>query len=77
VHKPVNSLAHQHLSSGRHTHSQVENPKNFADLRLKLGDKRKEVDDQESLPSELSDDEWVEIVRYQKEQFEEDQKKEQ
>jgi hypothetical protein len=46
-------------------------------LRLKLGDKRKEVDDQESLPSELSEDEWVEIVKFQKEQFDEDQKKEQ
>lgn len=66
THKPHNSLARQ-------TQSQVDNPKSFADLRLKLGDKRnKDVDEHESLPSELSDDEWVEIVRYQKEQYDEE-----
>jgi hypothetical protein len=62
------------LQSTRQSHSQVENPKNFADLRVKLGEKRdgKEKDDKESLPSELSDDEWVEIVKYQKEQYDEE-----
>lgn len=77
IHKPGNSLAHKHLSSTRHSQSQVENPQNFADLRLKLGEKKKDLDDQESLPSELSDDEWVEIVKYQKEQYDEEQRREQ
>ena len=29
------------------------------------------------MPSDLSDDEWVEIVKYRKEQYEEDRKREQ
>jgi hypothetical protein len=41
----------------------MENPKNYADLRLKLGDKK---DTDSSVPSDLSDDEWVEIVKYRK-----------
>lgn len=43
-------------------------------MRLKLGDKKQgeNFDDGESLPSDLSDDEWVEIIKYQKEKFEED-----
>ena len=55
-----------------------ENHKHFADLRLKLGEKRpsKDLGDTESLPSELSQDEWVEIVKYQKEQYEEDKRRE-
>ena len=41
------------------------NLKSFADLRIKLGDKRNgSKDDEESLPSELSEDEWVEIVKF-------------
>jgi hypothetical protein len=32
-----------------------------------LGDKRVEAAETESLPSDLSEDEWVEIVKYQKE----------
>jgi hypothetical protein len=51
----------------------MENPKNYADLRLKLGDKK---DTDSSVPSDLSDDEWVEIVKYRKKQYEEDRKKE-
>lgn len=36
-----------------------------------------EAADTESLPgSELSQDEWVEIVKYQKQQYEEDRRKE-
>jgi hypothetical protein len=48
-------------------------------LRLKLGEKRATdlPADQESLPSDLSKDEWDEIVLFQKEQFEEEKKKEQ
>ena len=45
----------------------MSDPKSFADLRLKLGEKRGNAVDNESLPSELSDDEWVEIVKFQKE----------
>jgi len=43
--------------------SALENPKSYADLRLKLGDKK---DTDSSVPSDLSDDEWVEIVKYRK-----------
>jgi len=56
-----------------------DNHKHFADLRLKLGEKKSPQDagEAESLPgSDLSQDEWVEIVKYQKEQFEEERKKE-
>ena len=60
IHKPHNSLAHvakMKVAQG--------NLKSFADLRIKLGDKRNgSIDDKESLPSELSDDEWVEIVKF-------------
>jgi hypothetical protein len=53
-----------------------ENHKHFADLRLKLGDKRVDAAETESLPSDLSQDEWVEIVKYQKEQYDEDKRRE-
>lgn len=33
-------------------------------------------DDKESVPSQIDDDEWVEIVKYEQERFEEDKKKE-
>lgn len=81
IHKPHNSLAHVEgrpdLSKPRDT--SAANPKKFADLRLKLGDKRAtgEFDDAESLPSDLSKDEWDEIVLYQKEQYEEQKKRDQ
>jgi hypothetical protein len=81
VHKPHNSLAHPEgrpdLNKPRDT--SAANPKHFADLRLKLGDKRAtgELDDAESLPSDLSKDEWDEIVQFQKEQYEEEKKREQ
>ncbi len=69
VHKPHNSLAHSERISKPIANEPID--KHFADLRLKLGDKRspQKQDDQESLPSDLSNDEWVEIVNYQKEQF--------
>jgi hypothetical protein len=41
-----------------------------------LGDKRIEAAETESLPSDLSEDEWVEIVKYQKEQYEDEKRKE-
>ena len=61
IHKPHNSLAH---AAQPKTVAQG-NLKSFADLRIKLGEKRNgSIDDKESLPSELSDDEWVEIVKF-------------
>lgn len=51
--------------------------KSFADLRVKLGIQRRLSDGEEdSQPSELTDDEWAEIVKYQKEKYDEDKKKE-
>ena len=41
-----------------------------------MGDKRVEAAETESLPSDLSEDEWVEIVKYQKEQYEDEKRKE-
>lgn len=45
---------------------------------MKVGDKKKPNDfgENESLPSDLSNDEWVEIVNFQKEKYEEDKRKE-
>jgi hypothetical protein len=58
-----------------------ENSKSFADIRLKLGNKRAnatlEVDERDSLPSDLSGDEWTEIVNFQKEKFDEERMKKQ
>lgn len=43
-----------------------------------MGDKRSgSIDEEESLPSDLSDDEWVEIVKFQKEQYEEERRRDQ
>ena len=46
-----------------------------------MGDKRSnatlEVDERDSLPSDLSGDEWTEIVNFQKEKFDEDRVKKQ
>lgn len=49
----------------------------FADLRVKLGEKRanQSLDIDESAASELSGDEWAEIVKFQKERFEEEKQK--
>ena len=82
IHKPHNSLAHPDHDPNQPKQlrdTSAANPKTFADLRLKLGDKRATdlPDDQESLPSDLSKYEWDEIVLFQKEQFEEEKKKEQ
>lgn len=80
IHKPQNSLAHPARPQQKYQNDEdpTSNPKSFADLRLKLGDKRgtHKNDDLESLPSEFSEDEWAEIVKFRKEQFEEDKKKE-
>jgi len=73
VHRTTNSLAHQHSAKRQDPFSAMDNPKNYADLRLKLGDKK---DTDSSVPSDLSEDEWVEIVKYRKKQYEEDKKKE-
>jgi hypothetical protein len=75
IHKPHNSLVHPDRPA-KDPASLPDNHKHFADLRLKLGDKRTEAVDTESLPSDLSQDEWVEIVKYQKEQYEEDKRRE-
>ena len=47
-------------------------------MRLKVGDRRKHEDlgENESLPSDLSNDEWVEIVNFEKEKYEEDKRRE-
>ena len=51
--------------------------KSFADLRVKLGIQRRLSDrEEDSQPSELTDDEWAEIVKYQKGKYDEDKKKE-
>ena len=65
VHKPNNSLVHVEKKEKPKPLNE-ENQRHFADLRLKLGEKRVEAQDTESLPSDLSQDEWVEIVNYQK-----------
>ena len=75
VHKPHNSLVHPERAP-KEPKTLPENHKHFADLRLKLGDKRVDAADTESLPSDLSQDEWVEIVKYQKDQYDEDKRKE-
>lgn len=79
VHKPHNSLAHPQKNLRQSQDASAENnPKSFADLRLKLGEKRgSQQGDNESVPSEISQDEWVEIVKYRRAQFEEDQRREQ
>ncbi len=45
-------------------------------MRIRIGDKRGnkslDVDERDSLPSDLSEDEWTEIVKYQKEKHDED-----
>ena len=58
--------------------SESNNDKSFADLRLKLGNKKNpnEFDADSNNPMDLSDDEWIEIVKYQKEQYEDDKRKE-
>ena len=61
-----------------HTERQRNNDvaKSFADLRVKLGHKKGDELDALSLPSDLSGDEWAEILKYEQEKFEEDKKKE-
>lgn len=49
--------------------------KSFADLRIKLGSKRRDEDDI-SIPSDLDGDEWAEILKYEQEKFEEDKRRE-
>lgn len=49
--------------------------KSFADLRLKMGEKKKTDElDRESQLSDLSGEEWTELQRYQQEKFEEEQR---
>jgi len=45
-------------------------------LRIKLGEK-KQTDQMErdSVPSDLSGDEWTEIVKYEQEKYEEEKRK--
>lgn len=61
-----------------HTDRQRNNEaaKSFADLRIKLGNKKKDELDDNSLPSDLSGDEWTEILKYEQEKYEEDKKRE-
>lgn len=42
----------------------IDERKSFADLRLKMGEKNKD-DDINSIPSDISGDEWAEIQRYE------------
>ena len=76
IHKPHNSLVHPDRNLHKPNKESTPHHKHFADLRLKLGDKRVEAAETESLPSDLSEDEWVEIVKYQKEQYEDEKRKE-
>lgn len=41
----------------------------------KLGNKSLDIYERDSLPSDLSEDEWTEIVKFQKEKFDEEKKK--
>jgi len=50
--------------------------KSFADLRIKLGHKKRNDMDDVSIPSDISGDEWAEILKYEQEKFEEDKRKE-
>lgn len=52
--------------------------KSFADLRVRLGKQRRQSDrdENESIPSGLTEDEWAEIVRYNREQYEEEKARE-
>ena len=39
--------------------------KSFADLRIKMGHKKRDDIDVNSIPSDLSGDEWAEILKYE------------
>lgn len=47
--------------------------RSFAELRVKMG---KKADDQASIPSDITEDEWAEIQRFEAKQFKEDKMKE-
>ena len=64
------------LNSERQNRNQ-DSTKSFADLRIKLGkNKKRDELDEHSLPSDLSGDEWAEILKYEQEKFEEEKKRE-
>lgn len=47
--------------------------KSFADIRVKLNEKRRaDVIETGSIPSDMSDDEWGELVKYEHEKYQED-----
>ena len=56
-----------------------ESSKSFADMRIKMGDKRNnqtlDVDERDSALSDLEGEEWNEIVKFQKEKFEEEKQR--
>lgn len=55
----------------------MEISKSFADLRIKLGDKKKDDDiEKETIPSDIDDDEWAEIQRYEQEKYQEEKRRE-
>ena len=61
------------------TNSATINDKNFADIRLKLGQKKPVQEfeiDKESVPSELSEDLWGELPKYHHHKYQEALKKE-
>jgi hypothetical protein len=44
--------------------------KSFADIRIKQSDrKRQELLENNSIPSDISDDEWGEVVKYEHEKY--------
>lgn len=51
------------LNSDRHRNNDAA--KSFADLRIKLGNKKRDDMDDMSIPSDLSGDEWAEILKYE------------
>lgn len=53
-------------------HERGETSKSFADLRLNSGKIGKHDIEVDSIPSDLSGDEWHEIIKFEREKFEEE-----
>jgi hypothetical protein len=51
------------LNSSRYKNNDAA--KSFADLRIKMGNKKRDEMDVNSIPSDLDGDEWAEILKYE------------
>lgn len=51
------------LNTDRHRNNEAA--KSFADLRVKMGNKKRDEIDAVSIPSDISGDEWAEILKYE------------